>query len=291
MICASKINVFMYFDYTEYIRDLLNSLKADGGNSLRRIQAELGVKGSGFFTRILDKSRPISPENAQKLSISLNMTKEEAKYFLCLVKFNNERNVDKREQLLKNLLSMREISKESSLVDSSLHFFDKWYIPVIRDLLPILPEGRNTPNLAQKVGRMVVPPLKASQVQNAIDYLEQNNFVSELPDGKFSVSEQIISTPPRVRSTILRKYHIKNLEVNQNVYDELSGDDRSVSSVTCSLSKESFEKIRQEIQAFREKILAIAREDQNPDRVCHVGFQLVPRAIVPTTNTNAGKPK
>ena len=82
----------------------------------------------------------------------------------------------------------------------------------------------------------------------------------------------------RVRSTILRKYHLKNLEINAQVYDDFTSDDRSITSVTCSLSKEGFEKVRAEIASFRERILAIAREDREPDRVCHVGFQLVPRA-------------
>jgi hypothetical protein len=46
------------------------------------------------------------------------------------------------------------------------------------------------------------------------------------------------------------------------------------------LSKESFEKVREEIAKLREKILALSREEKNPDRVCHVEFQLVNRAKV-----------
>ena len=42
----------------------------------------------------------------------------------------------------------------------------------------------------------------------------------------------------------------------------------------------SFEKVREEIAKLREKILAMSREEKNPDRVCHVGFQLVNRAKV-----------
>ena len=99
-------------------------------------------------------------------------------------------------------------------------------------------------------------------------------------NGVYRVEQPIVSTPPRVRSTILRKYHLKNLEVNSEVYDLFTSDDRSVTSVTCSLSKESFEKVREEIAKLREKILALSREEKNPDRVCHVGFQLVNRAKV-----------
>ena len=125
---------------------------------------------------------------------------------------------------------------------------------------------------------MFTPALRAPQVQSGIDYLTEAGFITTAEDGKYIVTSPIISTPPRVRSTILRKYHIKNLEINAEVYDSFTSDDRSMTSVTCSLSKESFEKVREEIAMLREKILAIAREEKSPDRVCHVGFQLVPRA-------------
>lgn len=281
MDSVSKISVFMYFDYTEYLRDLLQNLQSGNGASMRSIQTQLGLKGSAFFTRILDGSRPLSLENAKIIANSTNMDEGEAEYFFNMVRFGNEKNVDKREALLKKLIASRSQNKEYALRDSTLKFFDKWYIPVIRDLLPLLPQGRNTPDLAQKIGRMTIPALKASQVQGAIDYLKENGFIRENPDGFFEVNEPIVSTPPRVRSTVLRKYHLKNLEINGDVYDELSSDDRSVSSVTCSMSKESFEKVRLELQQFREKILAIAREDKSPDRVCHLGLQFVTRAKLP----------
>jgi uncharacterized protein (TIGR02147 family) len=127
---------------------------------------------------------------------------------------------------------------------------------------------------------MFTPALRAPQVQSGIKYLKEAGFVTFNDDGTYRIEQPIISTPPRVRSTILRKYHLKNLEVNSEVYDLFSSDDRSITSVTCSLSKESFEKVREEIAKLREKILAMSREEKNPDRVCHVGFQLVNRAKV-----------
>lgn len=281
MESVSKISVFMYFDYIEYLRDLLQDFQAGNGASMRSIQTQLGVKGSAFFTRILDGSRPLSLENAKIIANSMKMDESEADYFFNMVRFGNEKNVDKREILLRKLLASRSKDKEYALKDFTLKFFEKWYIPVIRDLLPLLPQGARTPDLAQKIGRMTVPALKANQVQGAIDYLEQNGFIRENEAGMFEVSEPIVSTPPRVRSTVLRKYHLKNLEINSDAYDELTSDDRSISSVTCSMSKESFEKVRLELQQFREKILAIAREDKSPDRVCHLGLQFVTRAKLP----------
>ncbi|WP_458449372.1 TIGR02147 family protein [Fibrobacter sp.] len=271
---SAKIkNVFMYFDYREYIRDVLETLQKDG-LSLRAIQESAGLSGSAFFTRILDGSRPLSTANAKTLVTAWGMGEDEAEYFMDMVKFGNERDVDRREGHLKKLLAVRSRNREYALQDSTLKFFSKWYYPVLRDLLPLVPAGTS----AERIGRMFTPALRAPQVQSGIDYLVEAGFIAIGEDGKYAVTSPIVSTPPRVRSTILRKYHLKNLEINADVYDSFTSDDRSITSVTCSLSKEGFEKVREEIAALREKILAIAREDKSPDRVCHVGFQLVPRA-------------
>ncbi len=275
MIDVSKISVFMYFDYRDYIRAVLETMQSKG-LSLRAIQENAGVSGSAFFSRILDGSRPLSIANAKNIAKSWGLSVDESDYFLDLVRFGNEKNVDVREELLRKLLAVRANNQEFALQDSSLKFFSKWYYPVLRDLLPLLPP--NTP--AEKIGRMFTPVLRAPQVESGIRYLMESGFVTLDENGVYRVEQPIVSTPPRVRSTILRKYHLKNLEVNSEVYDLFTSDDRSVTSVTCSLSKESFEKVREEIAKLREKILALSREEKNPDRVCHVGFQLVNRAKV-----------
>lgn len=275
MIDVSKISVFMYFDCRDYIRAVLETMQSKG-LSLRAIQENAGVSGSAFFSRILDGSRPLSIANAKNIAKSWGLSVDESDYFLDLVRFGNEKNVDVREELLRKLLAVRANNQEFALQDSSLKFFSKWYYPVLRDLLPLLPP--NTP--AEKIGRMFTPVLRAPQVESGIRYLMESGFVTLDENGVYHVEQPIVSTPPRVRSTILRKYHLKNLEVNSEVYDLFTSDDRSVTSVTCSLSKESFEKVREEIAKLREKILALSREEKNPDRVCHVGFQLVNRAKV-----------
>ena len=69
MIDVSKISVFMYFDYRDYIRAVLETMQSKG-LSLRAIQENAGVSGSAFFSRILDGSRPLSVANAKNIAKS-----------------------------------------------------------------------------------------------------------------------------------------------------------------------------------------------------------------------------
>lgn len=265
----------MFFDYRDYLRAFFNELKKnDLDFSLRTLQESLTFSGSAFFSRILDGSRPFSLEKARQFADYYTFPEKEKEYLLSMVRFGNEKNVDKRDVLLKALVSLRSNHKEYALQDASLKFFSKWYIPVLRDLMPLI----LTETDYNQIGRMFVPPLKETQVKSALAYLIENKFLFKSDDGLFEVREPIVSTPPRVRSTILRQYHLKNLEINASAYDLCSVDERSLSSITCSLSPESFEKVREEIRLLRERVLAIAQEDKNPSMVCHLGVQWLPRA-------------
>jgi hypothetical protein len=47
-----------------------------------------------------------------------------------------------------------------------------------------------------------------------------------------------------------------------------------------SVSGKTFDKLRLEIMEFRKRLIAIAREDSEPDVVVRLGVQMVPRAKV-----------
>jgi uncharacterized protein (TIGR02147 family) len=51
---------------------------------------------------------------------------------------------------------------------------------------------------------------------------------------------------------------------------------RSVSSVTFTVNRECYERIAQEVDAFRKKIVAMAAETENADQIYHLNMQLFP---------------
>ncbi len=275
MNLVSKISVFDFFDYREYLGEAISAMRQkDSAFSLRKLQEELDIPGSAFFARVLDGSRPFTPEYVSRISAKLKHSSEESAFFEILIQFCEEKHVDRREGFLRELIKLRSSQAQHALQDQRLAFFSKWYFPVLRDLIPLLdPEADS-----QTIGRMFFPALKAVQVDSALKYLSESGFIAKDKSGKWIQCEAIVATPPRVRSTLLRSYHLKNLEINQQAYELFDIDERSLSSVTCSLSPESFEKVRHEIELFRERVLSIAREDSNPLLVCHLGIQWMPRA-------------
>ncbi len=56
----------------------------------------------------------------------------------------------------------------------------------------------------------------------------------------------------------------------------MPADERSVSWAGFSMSKETFEKVKQEAREFRKKIIAMAQADQSPERAYHFNLQIFP---------------
>jgi len=51
-----------------------------------------------------------------------------------------------------------------------------------------------------------------------------------------------------------------------------------------SVSESTFHKMKEEIRHFRKRIIALAQEDTNPQRVYQASFQLLPRSVAPEEN-------
>jgi uncharacterized protein (TIGR02147 family) len=245
--------------------------------SHRRFLADAEIAGSTYLLRVLRSERKLSPKYIVNFSTALGHTSSEAHFFERLVRFGNEKNVDRKEHLLKELLKIRAERTTASLEDKKLRYFEKWYYPVIRDLVGLVDFGDDY----QALGRMLVPPVKAAQAESAVMFLLSNGFIRKRENGAgYEPSEPILSTPPSVNSTVLNRFHRKNLELDIEALENGTLSDRSISSVIMSVSEETFEKMRLEVQDFRKRLIALARESRNPDRVVRTGFQLVLRAEV-----------
>lgn len=274
----NKPVIYDYFDYREYLNDIFNHFKKiDQSYSHRKFLSDAQIPGPTYLLRVLRNERKLSPKYVANFSEAIKHTPPEAHFFDLLVQFGNEKNVDRKELLLKELLKIRSEKTPYSLADKKLRYFEKWYYPVIRDLVGLIDFG----NDFNALGRMLIPPVKAEQVENAISFLLENGFIKQRNNGSgYEPSEPILSTPPSVNSTILTQFHKKNLQLDIDAFDNSTLADRSISSVSMSISSVTFEKMRVEIQDFRKRLLALAREDANPDMVVRVGFQMIPRAKV-----------
>jgi uncharacterized protein (TIGR02147 family) len=271
------ITVFDYFDYRDYLRDVYDYLKGRRyGYSYRAFSQEAGISSHNFLPRIIRSDRNLSEEFIPVLAAYLKLSEKEKKYFETLVSFNNSKKPLIKEKYLKQLLALRVVNEEYRIEDKKLRFFEKWYYPVIRELVAIC-DFKEDYNL---LARHCIPRITPVQAKGAVAFLVKNGFIKKRNDGRYSVTEAIIATEPEIDSAIIPKYHRITLQQCAEAVDTLKKEDRNFSSSTLRVSKEVYEEIKKEIFNFRKRLLSMAKDCANPEMVCFTGFQLLPRSEV-----------
>jgi uncharacterized protein (TIGR02147 family) len=270
-----QIDIYNYFDYREYLLAVYSSRKErEKGFSHRSFSREAGITSPNYLLRVLKGERSLSDEYSQKFCKALNLQRNESIYFFTLVKFNNESDVAKKEDLLRTLLSLRYRRDIHRINDKKLQFFSKWYYPVIRELATLL----NTKDDFNALARTCIPKITAQQAQNAVAYLLKNGFLQISENNTITRTDPVISSGNEVSSTILRNYHKQTLTQSIDALDSIEKENRDISSLTLSVSRKTYLAMKKEIQDFRKRLLSMAKEDVNPEMVCLAGFQLLPRS-------------
>ena len=268
--------IYDYFNYRDYLNDVFSHLKTTiPSYSHRRFLSDANISGSAYLLRVLQGDRKLSIKYVSNFSNALKHDTVEARFFELMVRFENEKNIDKKDLYLKGMLKIRSEKASHTLHDKKMRYLNKWYYPVIRDLVALIDFKEDYNQLA----KLLIPRINADQARGAVNFLLKNGFIRKRESGNgYEPTEPIVSTPPNVQSTILSQFHKKNLELDIGAFEYCSLSDRSISSLIVSISYETYEKMRVEIQEFRKRMMALARSGENPSMVYRIGFQMVPRA-------------
>jgi hypothetical protein len=253
------VSVFDYFDYREYLRDTFQYWKTVRyGFSHRVFAREAGLSSPNYLLRVMNGQRKLSPKYAPQFVKGLKLVGAEIKYFDAIVLFTNAKDPD-------------------SMQDRKLNFYEKWYYPVVRELVTVFDFHDDYRLLA----RTCVPPITAAQAEGAVKFLTDNGFLEKDAQDRYQQVHPILTSGSEVRSVFVRKYHRKTLELSAEALDTIAPEERDVSSLTLSVSRQTYAEIKTEIQNFRKRLLALAENEKSPEVVCYCGFQLLPRSRQP----------
>lgn len=268
------IIVYKYFNYREYLQDYFEYAKNNiNFFSHRTFLQKVDIPSSSFMLKIFNEEQKLQEKHVLKFAQALELNEKEASYFSALVVFNNTKSTVKRHSALQSMMKIRRGFPEFVISDEKLKIFSKWYYPVIRELAVHIDFKKDFNYL----GRHVIPRLNAAQAKGAVKFLIAHGFLKEKKD-KYVRVDPVLSTGDNVLSTILTEYHKNNLSMNIEDFDLFEMEDRDISSLVLSISEKNYLKIKDEIRDFRKKLLAMALDDKKPEKVCYVGFQLVPRS-------------
>jgi uncharacterized protein (TIGR02147 family) len=265
--------IFEYIDYRSYLADYYQQKKDTTQYfSYRYFAQKIGINSPSFLKTVIDGKRNLTASMAERFSKALELNTKERSYFTNLVSFNQAKTLTEKQRCYDIMRSMSEQLKESVLEEDQFNFFSNWYIPVIRELVCV----KDFKEDYDALGASLEPPIAASRAKASVELLLRLRLIEKTKGGTYKQTSTAVIANESVTSSAVRTFTQTMLDHSKNCLDNVSKENRHISGITMGLSRQTYEIITKEIEAFKERLKIIVNHDTNVDRVYQINVSLFP---------------
>lgn len=265
--------VFGYLDHRVFLRDWFEAKRRLVRTFSYRVFArKAGFASHAFLSEVIQGRRNLSEESVDKCLSALGLAGEAAEYFRLLVRYSQETHLERRSDLLSDLLR-RQASREVERVGRGQSaYFSSWHLPVLREVAVL---WGPTPD-PEAMAAFFHPPLSVEEVRSGLVLLEELGLLRREEDGRWSWSCPRL-TPGDIDPETVRNLKRQMLGLAMERLSAPESPDTHVSSLTISVSRGRLARIREILDRTRRELLAETATDSEPaDQVLQIGFQMVP---------------
>jgi uncharacterized protein (TIGR02147 family) len=260
-------------DYREYLRELFEKRKADHPfYSYRLFSQKAGFKSPNFLKLVVDGKRNLTKESVYRVAKAFGLNKGESDYLENLVFLNQSKTLEEKNHYLSRILKYR-VKCDPKLLDSSEYeYYSQWYNPVICELITAIDFKEDY----RRLGNAVIPSISASEAEKSVALLLKLGFISRNENGLFERTSASFTTGPQVRSVAVANYHKAMMQLASESIERFPSSKRDITSVTVSVSEETYKLISEKLQLIRRELLELSESDSEPQKVIQLNLQLFP---------------
>lgn len=268
-------DVLDYLEYREFLKDwFLESKKANSFTSYRYLGQKTGVDPA-WLVRVFQKEGHLNEEALPAFIRLCGFDDPRAEYFRTLYRFCKTKAKASLSELYCRLMELREMEARV-LTSPEFIYFGNWACTALRAVIGI---SEDTANLSALAGSLN-PPVSQDDARNALEVLKQLNLVE--PDGKggWDITQQIVTTGGEVKSSAVRDFHRRTLELAQESLDRHETTERDVSSIVFTVDEADVPEFKQRIEEFRRGLLQFAKKSTQANRVYALNVSMFPLSNV-----------
>ncbi len=273
-----KPDIYEYVNYREYLRDFYEAGKEAGSAvSYRYLARKAGFSSPNFFKLVMDGERNISADSVEKFADALDLEGEQRRFFADLVAFNQAESEEARNEAFERIAA-RQRFREARRIDSTMfEYLSNWYHPAIRELAA-RPDFRADPAW---IAETLTPSITEQQAEQSLDLLFEMGLLVRGDDGKIARGEPSLTTGHEVGSLAIKNYHRQMLERASASIEAFDSEVRDISALTVCIDAEMVDEFKERIHAFRETLLHLADETDDPEAIYQLNVQLFPLTTPP----------
>ena len=264
--------IFEYDDYRIFLKDFFNAKKREKPSfSQRYFAKKAGFNAHNFCTLVIQGKRNLSIGSIQKIIKGLGLKGKPGTYFENLVYLNQAMTLDEKEHYFQRAKKIGKKTKFYQLHKDQFFFYEKWYYPVVRELVTLAQWNQDYSVLA----KLVRPPITPSESKEAVELLLNTGMVKKDENGIYTLSNDFVTSekvPEFIKKKARRDVLLKGIET----IDTIAPPEKYAAYSTITMSKELYQEVREILDDTREKILSLVAEDKTPDEVYEVVLQVFP---------------
>ena len=266
-------DVFSYLDYREYMRAYYDEGKENvKAFSYRYLARKAGFGSPSFIKLVLDGVRNLSEDGARKVSRAFEHDKDEASYFAALVEFDQAESVREKNDAFERVAAARGYRKARRIDFDMFEYLSRWYYPAIREMVARVDFVEDPEWIASQL----VPRVEVDEVRKALKVIERLGLLGRDEDGVLVRHEPTVTTGPEVGSLAVGNIHRQMLERASESIELFPSPVRDISALTLCVRKDRVVDLKQRLRAFREVILSVCAQEDEPEVVYQLNMQLFP---------------
>jgi len=231
-----------------------------------------GIRSPNFLKLVIEGKRNLTAATIEKFIKALDLKSREQAFFRHLVFFNQAVTAEEKQEHYAVLLSMMDSVPHKKLTVDQHQFYNKWYIPVLRELVCIQNFGDDYEMLA----KAVVPPITPAQARKGVQLLCRLALIEKTSSGDYHQTNTAIASDSALSRMAVRNFNRAMIMRAHDAIDAMDPSQRHISGITCGVSEACYRILETEILAFKERIASIVNKDQATQRVYQLNIQLFP---------------
>lgn len=271
------LDIFTFIDVKAYLKAYRDTQKAkDPGFSNLYLCHALGQKNSrGYFNNVVSGRIKMGKTIADRFVNLIGLKGKEERYFHLLVDYNKATDANSRERLFREILRQthapcRDMDK------AALPYYSHWRHAVIRALLDIYDfDGKNYSELAKKLHHKVT----VKEIKESILLLLELDLISFNTEGFLKLTEKSVTCGKDIERDLLLGYQSQNFAQSRDVICNPGIKGQKATTMTISVSEESFTQIKDRIDQMRTEIRSIVQQDKNKaQKLYQINVHLFPQS-------------
>ncbi|MBN1758941.1 MAG: TIGR02147 family protein [Chitinispirillaceae bacterium] len=266
-------SIFDYLDYRLFLLDFYETQKKKHSFfSYRYMSGKIGLD-AGYLVKILQGKLHLPEKYINTMCSFCKFSEKETAYFRTLINFNKAKSEAQIRIHFEKLMSFSSPGKQR-IEKFQYEFYRKWYYTAIRSLIGIYRFSDDVESLSC----MLTPPVSSREVKKAVELLVKLDMIKKDGDGYYTLSNAFVTTGESWQSLAIRDFQRETIRLAGESLDRHHKKDRDISTVSVAVNKKDLPELKLRITEFRDAILKLAENSDDPDCVYQLNVQLFPMA-------------